>query len=80
MTISERVNNYPTKHEEGFISSEIDELLKEYPNIDKEKFNEAINGVTGIIKGNEFITFHCDVELALKCGMEKRNVRGYEMD
>jgi hypothetical protein len=80
MTISERVNTYPTKHEEGFISSELEELLKEYPNIDIGKFNEAMMGNTCMLKGNEVIMYHCDIELAIRCGIEKRNVRGYEMD
>jgi len=80
MTISERVNNYQTKYEEGFTPSEIDELLKEYPKIDMNKFNEATSGVTGMMIDGEFVTFHCDIVLAIKCGMEKRNVRGYEMD
>ena len=71
MTITERVNTYPTKYEEGFTPSEIDELLKEYPNIDMKKFNEATSGVTGIMIDGEFITFHCDIELALKCSVKK---------
>jgi len=80
MTITERVNTYPTKHEEGFTPSEIDDILKEYTNIDMKKFNEATSGITGMMIDGEFVTFHCDIELAIRCGIEKRNVRGYEMD
>jgi hypothetical protein len=80
MTITERVNTYLTKHKEGFISSELDELLKEYPNIDIGKFNEAMMGNTCMVKEGQVIMYHCDIELAIRCGIEKRNVRGYEMD
>jgi hypothetical protein len=71
MTITERVNNYPTKYKEGFTPSEIDELLKEYPNIDMKKFNEATSGITGIMIEGEFITFHCDIEFAIKRSLKK---------
>lgn len=72
MTITERVKTYPTKHEEGFTPSEIDELLKEYPNINMKKFNEATSCLTGIMIEGEFITFHCDVELAIKRSVKKK--------
>jgi hypothetical protein len=80
MTITERVNTYPTKHKEGFIKSELDELLKEYPKIDMGKFDEAMMGNTCMVKEGQVIMYHCDIELAIRCGIEKRNVRGYEMD
>jgi hypothetical protein len=63
--ITERVNNYPTKHKIGFRQSEIDELLKEYT-IDMDRFNDAMMGHTGSIIDNEFIMYHCDVEMAIK--------------
>jgi len=72
MTITERVNTYPTKHKEGFTPSEIDELLKEYPKVNMKKFNEALSGVTGMMIDGEFVTFHCDVELAIKRSVKKK--------
>jgi hypothetical protein len=80
MTLSEKINNYPTKHKEGFIKSELDELLKDYPNIDMNKFNEAMMGNTCMVKEGQVVMYHCDIELALRCGIEKRGIRGYEMD
>jgi len=71
MTITERVNTYPTKHKEGFIKSELDELLKEYPNIDMKKFNYSMMGHTGSIIDGEFIVYHCDVEAAIKFSVKK---------
>jgi hypothetical protein len=80
MTISERVSNYPTKHKWGFIQSEIDDLLKEYPNINMDKFNEALMGNTCMIIDKEVINYHCDIELALHCGMENRSPKAHEID
>jgi hypothetical protein len=72
MTITERVNTYPTKYEEGFTPTEINELLKEYPNIDMKKFNEATSYLTGVMIDGEFITFHSDVEFAIKRSVKKK--------
>jgi hypothetical protein len=80
MNITEKVYNYPTKHKEGFVQSEIDALLKDFPNIDMEKFNDALMGNTCIMKDNEIVQYHCDIEKAIICGIEKRNLRGYEWD
>lgn len=42
MNITEKVKNFPTKHQEGLTSVEIETLLKEYPDIDIKKFNETL--------------------------------------
>jgi hypothetical protein len=70
MTITEKVNNYPTKHEIGFTQSEINELLKEYP-IDMDRFNEAMMGHTCVVIDNEIIMYHCDVEMAIKYSVRR---------
>ena len=70
----------PTKHTEGYTSTEIEELLKQYPQIDMEKFNLALMGVTGIIRDGDFITYHDDVEKALRSGLEGRNLRTFDWD
>jgi len=74
------VYNYKTKYKEGFIQPEIDELLKNFPNIDMDKFNNALIGITCMSKDNQLIIYHCDIEKALYCGIEKRNLRSYEWD
>jgi hypothetical protein len=65
MTITERVNTYPTKYKKGFIKSEIEELLKEYP-VNIDRFNDAMMGHTCAVINNEIIMYHCDVEMAIK--------------
>jgi len=78
--IKETVYSFKTKHKEGFVQSEIDELLKEYPAIDMVKFNNALTGITCMMKDNEIIVYHKDIEKALLCGIEKRNLHVSEMD
>ena len=40
MTPQEIISEYPTKYEQGFIQSEIDDVIKnDYPNIDMNKCN-----------------------------------------
>lgn len=80
MNIEDKVNSFKTKHEQGFIGSEIEELLKDYPDVDRVKFNNALNGITCMVIEDEIIIYHCDIATALRCGIEKREVRGYEFD
>jgi hypothetical protein len=71
MNISDKVYNYPTKYKEGFVELEIQELLKEYPDIDMDRFNECLNCNTCMVKGNDIIQYHCDVLKALYFGIKK---------
>lgn len=80
MNIHKKIYKFPTKHKEGFVQSEIDALLKDYPNIDMEKFNSELMGNTCMVKEGEIIQYHCAIEKALICGIEKRNLRSYEWD
>ena len=79
-SIREKVYNFKTKNKEGFVQSEIDILLKDYPDINMDKFNNALMGNTCIMVDNEIVTYHCDIEKALHCGIENRNLRSLEWD
>jgi hypothetical protein len=76
------VYDYPTKHKEGFISSEQQELLKQFPEINMEKFSDALCGITCMMdeETGGFIIYHCDILTALRCGLENRNINSYEWD
>jgi hypothetical protein len=65
MSIAERVNNYPTNYQYGFIKAEIEILLKEY-SIDMERFNLSMMGHTCMLIDNETIWYHCDIIKAIK--------------
>ena len=81
LEVYDKVYNYKTKYPSGFIASEIQELLKDYPDIDMKKFDDAMMGNTcALSPDNESIIYHCDVEKALLCGIEKRGLYSYEWD
>lgn len=74
------VYNYKTKYEHGFTKEEQEELLKEFPEISMEKYNEAMFGNTCMMIDGKIITYHCDVEHALYCGIENRGMTQAEWD
>ena len=50
--IEKKVYDFKTKNKEGFVQSEIDTLLKDYPNINMDKFNSALMGNTCMMIDN----------------------------
>jgi len=75
------VDNYKTKHKEGFIQEEIIDIVKNYPNFNWDKFNDAMMGNTCMMsEDGEFINYHCDVRTGLLCGIENRNITLGEWD
>lgn len=78
--IHNNVYNYPTKHSEGFTKDEIDTLLKDYPGVNKDRFDNALCGIPCMVIDKEIIIYHCDVETALFCGLEDREMKSWEMD
>lgn len=79
--LKDKVYKYDTEHEEGFTVDEVKTLLKEFPDINKNKFHDAMRGVTCLFKNNEIVIYyHCDIFAALKCGIEDRELRLYEWD
>jgi len=65
------VSNYPTKNHQGFIQSEVEELLSFYPNVNMEKFNDSLMGNTCMLteEGN-IISYHHDIARALGEGLK----------
>ena len=78
--VFELVYNYPTKYELGFTNSEIEDVLKKFPNINREYYENALMGVTVCMVNDEMITFSCDVENALICGLKKTDLVGVKWD
>ena len=78
--LKSKVDNFKTEYPQGFIQSEITELLKDYPDINMDKFNDAMYGNTCMVIDNKIVTYHCDVELALRCGIENRDMKVDEWD
>lgn len=81
MNIKETVYNYKTKHESGFTSQEIKDLINiNYPDISMDKFNDALFCVTARVIDDEIVIYKHDVELGIICGVENRNLYTSEFD
>ena len=74
------VYSYPTKYREGFIWEEQKELLTLFPNINQDKYWDAMRGNTCMMRDGHIITYHCDVVTALHCGIENRDITLAEWD
>lgn len=74
------VYDYPTKYEKGFIAQETKELISNFPNINMDKFFDAMVGNTGLIEEGNFITYHCDIYHGILCGLENRSLTIDEWD
>lgn len=78
--IHEIVYTKKTRFKKGLTGDEIRSLLKKFSSVTERDFNKAM-GVTTVqvIKG-EVVYFHCDVETALLCCIEKRELKPVEWD
>ena len=78
--LEEKVYNYPTKYEEGFLGKEYMQLASEFTNINMDKFEDALKGITCMMKEDGIIIYHCDILKALRCGLENRDLTYWEWD
>ena len=77
----ERVYNYKSKSEHGLIEAEIQDVLKDYPDCNMEKYNDAMMGNTCMVNDDkEVINYPCDVYSAILCGVENRDQMVQEWD
>jgi len=75
------VYDWPTKHKQGFIQSEIDELLSRFDNLHMDKWHDAMMGNTCMLDEEDgFITYHIDVLTALRCAIDNRKQTWLEFD
>ena len=78
--IQDKVYTYKTKHKEGFLQTEIDTLLIDYPDINMDMFNDALMGNTCMVKDGKIVQYHCDIYKAIICGIENRGLTANEWD
>ena len=68
-----RLDSFIRLYDEGFIWSEIELILKEYPDLNRRRFEDALNGVTGCVGTlGEFIFYVWDVKKAFQCVLGNR--------
>ena len=75
----EQIYNWKTKHKEGFTAEEIVDVC-EFFNISPQDFTEKLGINTCIIRDGETITYHCDVDIAVRCCLEGREKTFAEWD
>lgn len=80
INIHDLVYNFRTKYNEGFVQEEIVKIFKMFKNINEDKFNNALFGITAMDIDGETVIYHCDIELALCCAIENRNLKDSEFD
>lgn len=78
--IKDYVYEYPFKSQFGFNPDELKTIVAEFPDINMDKFNLAMNGNTCMMEEGRIITYPCDVVTALRCGIENRDIRFSEFD
>lgn len=71
---------FKTNDPRGYSHSEIKELLLNYPNINMDKFNDALMGITCEANESGLIIDHCDIEKAIRCGVYNRRLNSFEWD
>jgi len=79
MDIEKIVYEYPTKNQEGFIYTEIKQLLTEH-NLDEEVFYEALGVNTCMVIDGQTVIYHCDIAKAFCCVVEDRDQTFEEWD
>lgn len=77
--LNDFINNYPTKYQSGFLAFEIKEILERFQ-IDEDTFYKALGVNTCMVIDGQAVTYHCDIELALRCVIENRNKTLNEWD
>jgi hypothetical protein len=63
--LKELVINYPSKYKEGLLQSELHEILKYFPEIYTEKFEDAISNITVTLIDNNIVIYKHDIYKAL---------------
>jgi hypothetical protein len=77
--IEKEVLQFKTKYTNGFIGSEITELLEKL-NINEKRFNKAMGVNTCIIIDGQIITYHTDIIKGIVCAIEDRGQNILEWD
>ena len=77
---TEILYNYKTKYSEGFTNEEMLDLLTNFPTIKLEDFNKQLGVRTCAFIDEQTITYRHDIELAIRCCLENRDINSLEFD
>ncbi len=74
------VYGWKTKYKEGFMPDELKEITDQFPQMDMDKYEDAMMGNTCSVHEGRFCMYHTDVYKAIRCGLEKRDLKVGEWD
>lgn len=74
------VKNFECKYDDGFTIDEIKSIYKKFKNMNIDKFESALFGITCKSINGETVIYPWDVEKAIICGLENRYLNGEEWD
>lgn len=77
--LQKKVFDYNTKYKEGFIKSEIEQLLEEL-NINERRFYKGLGVNTCMLIDGDVITYHTDILKGVVCAIENREQNSLEWD
>ena len=78
--IRKTIKEFDTKNKEGFTREELNLILKSFNCINLDKFNGALFGITCMSIKGETVIYPWDVEKAIRCGLENRDLKEEEGD
>lgn len=78
------VENFPTKHDAGFLEEEIQKVLEIVEDLgvefNTELFQGSLRGITCAVINERIVIYAHDLELALRCGMRGYGITVNEWD
>ena len=74
------LDDFKRKHKQGYASDEVMQIFKSLNNADKKIFFDCLNGVTTIEVDGQIFFYEIDIERAIRCSLEKRNLENLEWD
>jgi len=74
------MNEHPPANPIGYTNAELRELIGNFPEIEEQYVYNALIGNTCGIEDGELLHYGLDVYRAIRCGVEKRNLRVSEWD
>lgn len=74
------LDDFKRQYKEGYTNDEIIQIFKNLDNADQNIFFDCLTGVTAVTVDGQILFYEIDIERAIKCSIEKRNLKDYEWD
>lgn len=74
------LDNFTRKYKVGYTNDEVMQIFEGLINADEKIFFDCLNGVTATEIAGRILFYQIDIDNAIKCSIEKRNLKDYEWD